>query len=459
LLFLVLLALLAQLAQPAHLARLVQPARPATPLSSWYQKKPTKHHEDPFALPGGRFLQAPMPEKKRCPVLQSVLRFFSSMRRTVRRRTVDIELARVFSSRTWSRSEHTSSTKVPGEQPVKNTKKIALAAAILCAAGPSLAQDIDPAWYMQPSLSGLHPDKRFGVDENGVGLGFRFGKAIHPNIDIQFGASHARLSDSPVRYRQTLLGIDALFMMSRNRFRPFLLLGVGAQRDEVRTPLGKLRENSPYVSAGIGFQLVMNERWTMQADFRNVHGRMDDAFGFDRANNKYLTIGFNYAFRQPAPPAPPPAPRPEPVVQAPPEPPPPPPPPTPPPARFEKVTLSATELFAFNSATLTMPQPRLDEISAALAADPGVTDVDITGYADRLGSEAYNLRLSEQRANAVRDYLISRGIDAARLRAIGRGEANPVIACRNKNRAELIKCLEPNRRVEVEQITVERRVE
>lgn len=81
-------------------------------------------------------------------------------------------------------------------------------------------------------------------------------------------------------------------------------------------------------------------------------------------------------------------------------------PPPPPPARFEKVTLAATELFAFNSATLTMPQPRLDEIAAALGADPGLSDVDVTGYADRLGSEQYNQKISERRANAVRDYLV-----------------------------------------------------
>ena len=64
----------------------------------------------------------------------------------------------------------------------------------------------------------------------------------------------------------------------------------------------------------------------------------------------------------------------------------------------------------------------------------------------------------ERRANAVRDYLVAKGIDGARLKAYGKGETNPVVTCTNKNRAELIKCLEPNRRVEVEQITIERRV-
>jgi OOP family OmpA-OmpF porin len=106
-----------------------------------------------------------------------------------------------------------------------------------------------------------------------------------------------------------------------------------------------------------------------------------------------------------------------------------------------------------------MPQPALDDIAAALTADPSITDVDITGYTDRLGSSTYNQKLSQRRADAVRDYLVSKGIDGKRLKAYGKGEANPVVECHNKKRSELIKCLEPNRRVEVEQITIERRVE
>jgi OOP family OmpA-OmpF porin len=48
-------------------------------------------------------------------------------------------------------------------------------------------------------------------------------------------------------------------------------------------------------------------------------------------------------------------------------------------------------------------------------------------------------------------------VAANRLKAEGKGKANPVVQCNNKKRADLIACLEPNRRVEVEQITIERR--
>ncbi|RYF03492.1 MAG: OmpA family protein, partial [Oxalobacteraceae bacterium] len=107
-----------------------------------------------------------------------------------------------------------------------------------------------------------------------------------------------------------------------------------------------------------------------------------------------------------------------------------------------------------------MPSPKLDEIAAALQADPSITDVDITGHTDRLGTEKYNLKLSERRANAVRDYLVAKGIDGNRLRASGKGEANPIVTdCKQKKKSDLIACLAPNRRVEVEQITIERRVQ
>jgi OOP family OmpA-OmpF porin len=195
----------------------------------------------------------------------------------------------------------------------------------------------------------------------------------------------------------------------------------------------------------------------MQADYRTVQGHMkdDNDFGFKRSNNKYFAVGFNYAFSSPPVAAVAPAPEPTPVavVEAPPAPMPP-----PPPARFEKVTMSATELFEFDKATLRAPQPKLDEIAAALQADMSITDVDVTGYTDRLGSDKYNQRLSQLRAVAVRDYLVSRGIDGSRLKAVGKGKSNPVVECNDKKRADLIACLAPNRRVEVEQITIEKRV-
>ncbi|WP_426111494.1 OmpA family protein [Massilia sp. PWRC2] len=340
-------------------------------------------------------------------------------------------------------------------------KTIAFAATALGCTAPLLAQDINPSWYMQPSVINVRPDREFGLTDREYGGAFRLGKALSPYWDLQVGGSYVRPEAGAYHYRQTLLGADVLWMLSRKSVRPFVLFGVGAQHDRVENPLRRDSATSPYISAGIGLQWAWDPQWSLQADIRSVRGYINgsdqDGLGLRRSNNRYISLGLNYAFSKPLPPPPPtpPAPPPAPPVVA--EPPAPPPPPPPP--RFEKVTLAATELFAFDSARLSSPQPRLDDIAAALTADPSITDVDITGHADRLGSAKYNLKLSEQRANAVRDYLVARGVAAQRLKAYGKGETVPVVTCNERNRAALIKCLEPNRRVEVEQITVERRVQ
>ncbi len=343
---------------------------------------------------------------------------------------------------------------------MNNTKKIALATAMLCAAGTTMAQEINPSWYIQPSAVIAKPDMRMGVGEREWGGALKFGKAVAPMWDIQFGGSQVRFEDGPSRFRQTLFGADALLMFSRGDFRPFVLLGAGIERDKVQNPFRSVGKNSPYLTAGIGYQATLTPQWSLQLDVRAVRGFLRDheQFGVRRVNNKYLGFGLNYAFNPP-PVAAAPAPAPAPVMEAPAPAPAPVAPPPPPPARFEKVTLEATKLFEFDKSDIIMPSPKLDEIASALQADPSITDVDITGYTDRLGSEKYNLKLSERRANAVRDYLVSKGVDGNRLKAYGKGEANPLVQCTEKNRKALIDCLEPNRRVEVEQITVEKRVQ
>jgi OOP family OmpA-OmpF porin len=67
----------------------------------------------------------------------------------------------------------------------------------------------------------------------------------------------------------------------------------------------------------------------------------------------------------------------------------------------------------------------LDAGADVLKENPGV-HVQVAGYTDSVGTDAYNQGLSERRANAVKDYLASHGVDASRLTAVGFGESNPV---------------------------------
>jgi OOP family OmpA-OmpF porin len=151
------------------------------------------------------------------------------------------------------------------------------------------------------------------------------------------------------------------------------------------------------------------------------------------------------------PPPPPPAPA------AAPTPPPPPPPPAPPAPTSEKVTFAADALFDFDKATLRPDgKAKLDDLVSKLAG-VSLEVIIAVGYTDRLGGDGYNQSLSQKRAQGVKDYLVSKGIEPNRVYTEGKGKANPVKQCPDpsakgevKNRKGLIDCLQPNRRVEVE---------
>lgn len=131
---------------------------------------------------------------------------------------------------------------------------------------------------------------------------------------------------------------------------------------------------------------------------------------------------------------------PEPVAAAPAAPPPPPQP------VYEKVTISATALFDFNKSTLK-PEGKaaihdLDESIKAKGAQ--VVDINVIGHTDSVGPEEYNMGLSIRRANSVKDYMVSEGIDPGIIDVIGKGESAPIASnATAAGRAQ-------NRRVEIQ---------
>lgn len=124
---------------------------------------------------------------------------------------------------------------------------------------------------------------------------------------------------------------------------------------------------------------------------------------------------------------------------------------------IQRLTLSSELLFEFDRATLRPAgQSKLDELAGELKGAK-LDSVVASGYAGRIGSESYNEKLSERRAQAVKDYLVQKGIDPQRVQTEGKGESDPVTgdACRNLGRewygnAKLVACLQPDRRVEIE---------
>jgi OOP family OmpA-OmpF porin len=140
--------------------------------------------------------------------------------------------------------------------------------------------------------------------------------------------------------------------------------------------------------------------------------------------------------QKPAPPPPPVA-----VVQ-----------PEPPRMVIQKLTLSTDVLFEFNKAELKdAGKQKLDELADQVKGAK-VDEIVVVGHADRIGSESYNEKLSEARAQSVKDYLAERGAQTNVITAQGKGESAPVTGdqCKKMAGKKLIECLQPDRRVEIE---------
>ena len=121
----------------------------------------------------------------------------------------------------------------------------------------------------------------------------------------------------------------------------------------------------------------------------------------------------------------------------------------------QKVTLAADALFDFNKADLRPEgKAKLDK----LANDIKGIKLEVilaVGHADRLGDDAYNQKLSEKRAASVKSYLVSKGVDANRVYAEGKGEKQPVTKpdqCKGPKSKKVVDCLQPDRRVDIEVI-------
>ena len=119
----------------------------------------------------------------------------------------------------------------------------------------------------------------------------------------------------------------------------------------------------------------------------------------------------------------------------------------------EKITVAADALFDFNKATLRPEgKAKLDELVSKAAAIK-LEVILVVGHTDRIGSDAYNQKLSEKRAAAVKEYLVAKGIEANRVYTEGKGEKQPVTGDKCKGNAKtkaLIDCLQPDRRADIE---------
>jgi type VI secretion system protein ImpL len=122
---------------------------------------------------------------------------------------------------------------------------------------------------------------------------------------------------------------------------------------------------------------------------------------------------------------------------------------------IETITLESDTLFAFGRADFQSlkneGQHQLSAIASKLLNTPNIGKIIISGHADQLGDSQGNLQVSKQRAQTIRTYLVGKGVPAELVVAQGEGSRKPLVNCdMQQPRTQLIKCLEPNRRVEIE---------
>ncbi len=189
---------------------------------------------------------------------------------------------------------------------------------------------------------------------------------------------------------------------------------------------------SPVVAAGLEYSLPSLPELAFRLEYQWVNrvGKVENARGYRvdyQPSIASVTAGLSYRFGQGQAPV-----APEVVTKT--------------------FTLNSDVTFAFNKANLkTEAKSVLDGIYGEIT-QVSSPSVDVAGYADRIGKDAANQKLSQRRAETVANYLVSKGVAPQSITATGYGEANPVTGntCDAvKGRKALIACLAPDRRVEI----------
>ena len=341
-------------------------------------------------------------------------------------------------------------------------KRVLLCGIAAVAAGTAGATPADDtgAWFVSPLVQYVHlSNNRDG--ENGVGYQFGIGYNFAPQWvgEVTYNSGSFTSHSGPdIKLKNYSFEVARKFM-PESLVRPYVLLGVGDITDQLRGS-GQTSTLSAQGGAGILWALG-SQTGPTRLQFRTEAKYRREFIGhttYGAANpgDVLFGAGLVLSWGNPTPVVaqyvPPPAPQ---VIQvaavvA----PPPPPPPAPAPVVPKHVTFDADTLFTFNTSALRPEGDRALDTFAEQLKTTTFTQVRVLGYTDRIGSDAYNQRLSQRRADTVKAYLVnSAGVNGDKILAEGRGKSDPVTQpgqCGAKRSAATIACLQPDRRVDIE---------
>ena len=329
---------------------------------------------------------------------------------------------------------------------------------MLCVLGaaasvPAIASDADVGrMYITPNIGVLRADSERPTDRDNVIGGIAIGKHLSPAWSAELLLNGTALDgENPGVADLSLYGgsLDLLRVFGRsNAFAPYIGIGAGVLENDL-TPGSAGNDAMAQASLGAFWTLWEGSNGSSFALRPDFKARWDDAHSAGRLLDYIGTLGFQFSFGG----------APKVVAAAEPTPPPPPPPPAPPAApppppdtdgdgvtddrdkcpgtprgvavdadgcpQKGSITLDGVT-FDYDSARLTADSANtLDTVAAGLKKYPRLK-VELQGHTDNKGPDAYNLTLSQQRANAVREQLLRAGVPSAQMTAKGYGEAEPV---------------------------------
>jgi OOP family OmpA-OmpF porin len=299
-------------------------------------------------------------------------------------------------------------------------------------------------WYVAPSVVYFDDDGDRRISDSVGGLQVQFGKEMSRRLSLEGLLGYNDIDGFPGQ-EHLELGFNVIGkFLPDSRFSPYVIGGIGYLRADVGTPdfgglppAGETASNAT-ATGGVGLEIQLGDSpWSLRTEARVRHAFDSD----DSLTDGIISLGLQYNFggkskaramttsdtaaapaavvaavpadsdrdgvandrdRCPSTPA---------GVRV--------------DARGCEILEFRNVYFGFDSAVLLVTaRSMLDASAATLRRHPGLK-VEIVGFADSRGPESYNLKLSERRAEAVRDYLEQAGVDAARLTARGYGESHP----------------------------------
>jgi OOP family OmpA-OmpF porin len=345
--------------------------------------------------------------------------------------------------------------------------------------GPSQAT-IDDARISSSLVGGGFQSSTIADDNRSTGYKLFGGYQITPNFALEggyfdlgkFGFTATTVPAGTLTGDIRVRGINVDAVGTLPLTEKFSVIGrIGVQRAEatdnfagtgavsVLNPSPNKRENN--LKVGLGLQYAFTESLSLRTEIERY--RINDAVG-NRGDVDHVSVGLVYRFGAKAPePVQVAAAAPvwvAPVVAV--EPPPPAPvatpaPPPPAPVQLKKVAFEADTFFDFDKAAMKpSAKAELDKLAEELRGS-NIDKVTVTGHTDRIGAHAYNVKLSTERAEAVKAYLVdTHSMAAEKIVTIGANGSEPVTKpgqCVGKKVTKaLVSCLAPDRRVDIEVI-------